>query len=98
MEIKPQALAIPRETDKLEKGKYGPIYPKTPACYGFSIVAKIIPGREPVFCTLKFPGVRYAPEYAVQIGAICHPPNKSLASMGPVLKIGGSYTALTFIW
>ena len=49
MEIKPQAMAIPRETDKLEKGKYGPIYPKTPACYGFSIVAKIIPGREPVF-------------------------------------------------
>ena len=49
MEIKPQAMAIPRETDKLEKGKYGPIYPKTPACYGFSVVAKIIPGREPVF-------------------------------------------------
>ena len=49
MEIKPQALAIPRETDHLEKGKYGPIYPRTPACHGFSILAKIIPGREPVF-------------------------------------------------
>ena len=49
MEIKPQAMAIPKETDKLEKGKYGPIFPKTPACYGFSILAKIIPGREPVF-------------------------------------------------
>src|SRR5678809_1639521 len=49
MEIKPQAMAIPKETDKLEKGKYGPIFPKTPACYGFSIMAKIIPGREPVF-------------------------------------------------
>jgi hypothetical protein len=48
MEIKPQAMAIPG-TDKLEKGKYGPIFPKTPACYGFSILAKIIPGREPVF-------------------------------------------------
>jgi hypothetical protein len=48
MEIKPQAMAIPKETE-LEKGKYGPIYPKTPACYGFSILAKIIPGREPVF-------------------------------------------------
>jgi hypothetical protein len=45
MEIKPQAMAIPRETDKLEKGKYGPIYPKTPACFGFSLVAKVIPGR-----------------------------------------------------
>jgi len=49
MEIKPQAMAIPKETDKLEKGKYGPIFPKTSACYGFSILAKIIPGREPVF-------------------------------------------------
>ncbi|HET9219696.1 MAG TPA: hypothetical protein VFR18_22125 [Terriglobia bacterium] len=49
MEIKPQAMAIPRETDHLDKGKYGPIYPKTPACHGFSILAKIIPGREPVF-------------------------------------------------
>ena len=49
MEIRPQAMAIPKETDHLPQGKYGPIYPKTPACYGFSILAKIIPGREPVF-------------------------------------------------
>ena len=35
--------------DKVEKGRYGPIFPKTPACYGFSILAKIIPGREDVF-------------------------------------------------
>ena len=49
MEIKPQAMAIPKETDHLEQGKYGPIYPKTPACYGFTIIAKIIPGREAVF-------------------------------------------------
>ena len=49
MEIRPQAMAIPANTDQLEQGKYGPIYPKTPACYGFSILAKIIPGREPVF-------------------------------------------------
>ena len=49
MEIRPQAMAIPKETEHLPQGKYGPIYPKTPACYGFSILAKIIPGREPVF-------------------------------------------------
>src|SRR6266576_6819609 len=49
MDIRPQAVAIPAETDHLDKGKYGPIYPKTPACYGFSILAKIIHGREPVF-------------------------------------------------
>ena len=49
MEIRPQAMAIPPETDHLPKGKFGAILPKTPACYGFSILAKIIPGREPVF-------------------------------------------------
>jgi hypothetical protein len=45
MDIKPQAVAIPKETDHLEKGKYGPIFPKTPACYGFTIIANVIPGR-----------------------------------------------------
>ena len=49
MENRPQATAIPQDTAHLPQGKYGPIYPKTPACYGFSILAKIIPGREPVF-------------------------------------------------
>ena len=34
---------------KVEQGRYGPIFPKTPACYGFSIIAKIIPGREEAF-------------------------------------------------
>ena len=33
----------------MEQGRYGPIFPKSPACYGFSILAKIIPGREEVF-------------------------------------------------
>jgi hypothetical protein len=49
MEIRPQAMAIPPETDHLPQGKYGVIFPKTPARYGFSILAKIIPGREPAF-------------------------------------------------
>jgi hypothetical protein len=49
MEIKPQAMAIPRETTHLAKGKYGPVFPKTPACYGFTVIAKIVPGREAVF-------------------------------------------------
>ena len=35
--------------DKAEQGRYGPIFPKTPASYGFSILAKIIPGPEEVF-------------------------------------------------
>jgi hypothetical protein len=43
----PAALAIPKEGFfKLEQGRYGPIYPKSPACYGFTIIAKIKPGRE----------------------------------------------------
>jgi hypothetical protein len=47
---RPQAIAIPREGYfAFEKGRYGPTFPKTPACYGFTVVAKIIPGREPVF-------------------------------------------------
>src|SRR5207244_4129654 len=45
---KPAAVAIPKEGFfQLEQGRYGPIYPKTPACYGFTIIAKIKPGREP---------------------------------------------------
>ena len=47
---KPAAMAIPEGgyfPGKVEQGRYGPVFPKTPACYGFSIVAKLIPGREP---------------------------------------------------
>ena len=44
---KPAAMAIPKEGYfKLEQGRYGPIFPKTPANYGFTIIAKIKPGRE----------------------------------------------------
>jgi hypothetical protein len=44
---KPAAMAIPKEGYfKLEQGRYGPTYPKTPACHGFSVVGKVKPGRE----------------------------------------------------
>ncbi len=44
---KPQAMAIPKEGYfKHEEGNYGPVFPRTPACYGFSVVAKVKPGRE----------------------------------------------------
>ena len=44
---KPGAMAIPKEGYfALEQGRYGPIYPRTPACYGFTIIAKIKPGTE----------------------------------------------------
>lgn len=44
---KPAAMAIPKEGYlKFEQGNYGPLLPRTPACYGFSVVAKVLPGRE----------------------------------------------------
>lgn len=43
----PAALAIPKEGYfELERGRYGPVFPRTPACYGFSIIAKVKEGRE----------------------------------------------------
>lgn len=49
---KPAAQAIPKDAflpENVEHGRYGPLFPKTPACYGFSIIAKVIPGREEKF-------------------------------------------------
>ena len=44
--LQPAAMAIPKEGYfKLEQGRYGPIFPQTPACYGFTIIAKIKPGH-----------------------------------------------------
>src|SRR6476619_303333 len=44
---KPAATAIPKEGYfTLEQGRYGPTYPRTPACHGFTIIAKIKPGTE----------------------------------------------------
>lgn len=43
----PAAMAIPKEGFfEREQGRYGPVFPRTPANYGFSIVAKVKPGRE----------------------------------------------------
>lgn len=43
----PAAMAIPKEGYFVEeRGRYGPVYPRTPACYGFSIIAKVKEGRE----------------------------------------------------
>ncbi|MGA8575216.1 MAG: hypothetical protein WB609_05925 [Candidatus Cybelea sp.] len=44
---KPSAMAIPKEGYfEFKQGNYGPVFPRTPACYGFTIVAKLKPGRE----------------------------------------------------
>ena len=43
----PAAMAIPKEGYfKYEQGRYGPVFPRTPANYGFTIIAKIKPGTE----------------------------------------------------
>lgn len=45
--VRPAAKAIPKEGYfELERGRYGPVFPRTPACYGFSIIAKVKEGRE----------------------------------------------------
>jgi|GraSoiStandDraft_45_1057281.scaffolds.fasta_scaffold172722_2 hypothetical protein len=44
---KPAAMAIPKEGYfKIEQGRYGPIFPRTPANYGFTVIVKVKPGRE----------------------------------------------------
>ena len=46
---KPAAMAIPK--GGLQEGRWAvrADLSQAPACYGFTIIAKIIPGREPVF-------------------------------------------------
>jgi hypothetical protein len=46
--IKPAAAAIPKSDPSWRQGKYGPIWPKTPANYGFTIIARVKPGRAEV--------------------------------------------------
>ena len=57
MEIIPQAAVIPKDTTQLAKGKYGPIFPKMPACYGFTIIANVKPGTAE---TIRGYGVKLA--------------------------------------
>jgi hypothetical protein len=43
----PAARAIPKEGYfELERGRYGPLFPQTPANYGFTVIAKVKPGCE----------------------------------------------------
>ncbi len=46
--MKPAAVVIPKHDDSLEKGKYGPIWRKTPACYGFTLIANVKVGKADV--------------------------------------------------
>jgi len=44
---KPAAMSLPKEGYfKLEQGRYGPIFPRTPANFGFTVIVKVKPGRE----------------------------------------------------
>src|SRR5215510_12187094 len=43
----PAAMSIPKEGYfKKEDGRYGPLFPQTPANYGFTVIVKVKPGRE----------------------------------------------------
>jgi hypothetical protein len=49
---RPSAMAFPPGgyfADRVEQGRYGPVFPRSPLNYGFTIIAKIIPGREEKF-------------------------------------------------
>jgi hypothetical protein len=41
---KPAAKAIPKNDPGLEQGPHGPVWPRSPACYGFTIIAPVKPG------------------------------------------------------
>jgi hypothetical protein len=48
----PSAMAFPPGgffAGSVEQGRYGPIFPRSPLNYGFTMIAKIIPGREERF-------------------------------------------------
>ncbi len=42
--MKPAAAVIPKNDPNWKVGPYGPIWPKTPACYGFTLIANVKPG------------------------------------------------------
>jgi hypothetical protein len=42
---KPAAVAIPKHDPSWQAGEFGPIWPQTPACYGFTIIATIKEGH-----------------------------------------------------
>lgn len=43
----PTALALPKEGYfEKQDGRYGPLFPQTPANYGFTVIVKVKPGRE----------------------------------------------------
>lgn len=45
VQMHPAAAVIPQHDPAWEMGEHGPIWPKTPACYGFTIIARVKPGR-----------------------------------------------------
>jgi hypothetical protein len=47
MHVIPHAVVAPKNMSRFEQGKYGPISPKTPACYGFTVIAYVKPGTAP---------------------------------------------------
>ena len=52
--MNPAAAVIPQHDDSWEMGEFGPVWPKTPACYGFTIIAKVKPGRANVIRAYGF--------------------------------------------
>ena len=75
MKGRQSAVAIPEGgyfPDKVEQGRFGPIFPRTPRRYGFTIIAKIKPGTQANF-------YQYARniEEGVAASRICSPSSSS---------------------
>jgi hypothetical protein len=43
--MQPAAVAIPKHDPSWEVGQYGSLWPRTPACHGFTIIAKVKSGK-----------------------------------------------------
>src|SRR5438552_3186809 len=53
----PAAVAIPKDDPSWPRGELGPLWPRTPACYGFTLIAELKPGTAE---TVRNHGVRMA--------------------------------------
>jgi hypothetical protein len=110
---KPAAMAIPKGgffPDEIEKGRYGPIFPRTPSCYGFSILGKVIPGREEVFheyarniekTIAAQPGVAAAPGLTYNNSFLFYARDEQVGGNGEVLATGQQAVLLdmnTLLW
>ena len=73
--VEASRIAIPEGgffQGKVKQGRSGPIFPRTPACYRFSIVAKVVPGHEEAFSDIAGRWKRRSPSNRTLLRAELH--------------------------